>query len=185
MSSVLFVGDFTMKKIIAASAAFLTMAFFAMSASAVTTTWLNNGGIYSIGVGNTYAGNVTTGTGSWAVRFDATSALSGTTTASIGGVNLGNYSNLVMSWVSAATNTVLSSVAITSGQNLLSTVFSSPGNLSQYLRFTWSSSGSSGGFDVKVHDVAAVPLPAGFLLMGTALAGLGVISRRRKKKLAA
>jgi len=30
-----------------------------------------------------------------------------------------------------------------------------------------------------------VPLPAGFLLMGTALAGLGAVGRRRKKKLAA
>jgi len=45
-------------------------------------------------------------------------------------------------------------------------------------REVYGASGSEDGFDIDSITLTAVPLPAGVLLLGTALAGLGVARRR-------
>lgn len=44
---------------------------------------------------------------------------------------------------------------------------------------TTTTSASTGGFDIDSIQVAAIPLPAGMLLLGSALAGLGALRRRK------
>ncbi len=50
-----------------------------------------------------------------------------------------------------------------------------------WLTATWTSIDQAGSdFDLRVAAVAPVPVPAGVLLMGTAIAGFGIARRRRK-----
>jgi len=63
----------------------------------------------------------------------------------------------------------------TVGSTTLDTTFVAP-NLTQYIQFAWDGSSAGAGFD---FSVSAVPVPAGALLLGTALVGLG-FARSRK-----
>lgn len=155
-----------------------------MTGSASALTSVTQGGSYDINSDNLFYGAAASngGAGSYSVNFfslvDPTRAQSN---ASVTLNILGTFSGLTMSWVQAGTNTVLNSTAILAGVTTLNTLFTAP-NLSQSLVFTWtdsqlSKSGRPVTFD---FDVSSVPLPAGGILLLTALGGLGIARRRFK-----
>jgi len=90
----------------------------------------------------------------------------------------GTFFNLVGAWSAGET------VAITDGSGALLngevldifTTFTDTTN-PQSLTFSWTNSIKGAGFDYEV-SIATVPLPAGVLLLGTALAGLGFARRK-------
>ena len=96
-------------------------------------------------------------------------------------VTLANlFTGLMAEWIDTVTNTVLASTTPDAdGDMILSTVFGDPDTLSQTLRISFTDAGGAPDFDGQVQ-VSVVPLPAGVLLMGTALGGLAVARRRKK-----
>lgn len=62
---------------------------------------------------------------------------------------------------------------------VVTTSFVDPGSLTQTLSVTWTDAPADSGFDGAVV-ISAVPVPAGLLLMGTALAGFGALRRKQK-----
>jgi hypothetical protein len=63
----------------------------------------------------------------------------------------------------------------------LSTIFVDPDLLNQTLSVSWTDSLAGAGFDIDVV-VSSVPLPAGALLLLTAVGGLGAVRGRRSAK---
>lgn len=159
-------------------------ASFVMTGTARAITTVSAGGSYDITSDNLFVGTVSTmgGPGVYSVNFTApTAPLPGNAQASVTARILGTFTGLTMSWVDAATNTVLNSAALVSGVTRLNTTFLSTGAPGQNLVFSWAnSSGTTNGGAISFDfDVAAVPLPAGGLLLLTALGGLA-LTRRRK-----
>lgn len=117
------------------------------------------------------------GPGSFTVTFTSSlDPLTGGALATIGPRTAGSFTDLTMEWVSLV-NGVLDSTPVSATETSLLTTFASPGDLVQNLVISWSDSSLAGaGFDV---EISLVPLPAGVILMGTALAGFGVMRRRK------
>ncbi|MBL4808066.1 MAG: VPLPA-CTERM sorting domain-containing protein [Rhodobacteraceae bacterium] len=148
--------------------------------AASAATLIEDGNTYTIGYTEAeFIGDVEAsgGAGSFTVTFEAdVDPVTANAAATIGNINLAQFSDLTISWLDDSMN-VLSSAAITVGSTDLSTVFTAP-NLTQVLQITWSDSTDIGNFDIEV--AATVPLPAGGLLLLTALGG-GAALRRKKK----
>ena len=154
--------------------------------TAQAVTFIDDGDTEAISGGDTFFGIVydADGDGSdgtWTIKFNSViDPLMAEAIATINGPLIALYKDLVVSWVGADGTSVLTSTPVT-GATSLSTTFTVP-NMSQFLRFSWSSSPvtgerpASGGFDVTI---SAVPVPAaGFLLVG-ALGGLVALRRRK------
>lgn len=165
-------------------AAVLAMAITGPSAQAATV--VVEDGVYDIGYGDAFVGVVTTagGAGVWRVQFDAVvdPLLSGAT-ATISNLMLSNFTGLTMSWVAVSDSFLLADILVTPPEVSLATAFTSNGvkggdDISQWLVFSWSNSVAGSGFDFEVQ-AAAVPLPAGGLLLIGALGGLAVLRRRK------
>ena len=166
------------------AAGLVTAIFMAGSASALTH--VSAGGSYDITSDNLFFGAVDTGPGgggTYSVNFTSPSGpVLGKAGASITLrlLNAAFPAGLTMSWVDANNpNNVLATTAILGDVTTkLNTIFSasSPNTLSQNLVFSWAASSPGVTFD---FDVAAVPLPAGGLLLLTALGGLGLVRRRK------
>ncbi|MBU3261826.1 VPLPA-CTERM sorting domain-containing protein [Roseovarius sp. PS-C2] len=151
-----------------------------MTGAASALTVVSAGNSYDITSDNLFLGAATSngGAGSYSVNFfSPIDPVLGKANASVTLKVLGTFSGLTMSWVDAATNTVLQSTAVLADVTTnLNTMFTAP-NLNQNLVFNWTDSAQGVTFD---FDVAAVPLPAGGVLLLTALGGLGLARRRRK-----
>lgn len=159
-------------------AAIIAVAMLLTPAVANAVTVVNSGGSYDITSDNLFVGvaSANGGAGSHTVSFfSPTDPVHGKANASVTPRVGGLFQNLTMSWVDAATNTILATTAVTSGVTNLTSTFTAP-SLSQNLVFSWTGSTANVGFD---FDVSAVPVPAAGLLLLTALGGLG-IARRRK-----
>lgn len=172
--------SFARKAFLGASAA---LVLGVTDVAAVTVVAEN--GVYDIGYGDEFVGSVESsgGAGTWLVRFDATEdPLLANASATIGRIVSGTFTNLVMSWIAVSDNFVLGSASVTNPGVDLDTVFALIGvfggdDSSQWLVFSWDDSQAGVEFDFEV--AAAVPLPAGGLLLIFALGGLAALRRRK------
>lgn len=153
-----------------------------LGASAATEVF-NDGVINDITSDTLFTGIVESfsdGPGSYVVRFEtpgatvfaiADAAVTDATVAT-------SFTNLTMSWIDGLNENTLVSAT---GVDTLSTTFNTAFPR-QRLVFDWSDSDVGAGFRLDVQaPVSAIPLPASILLMGSALAGLGLFGRRRKQ----
>lgn len=124
------------------------------------------------------------GAGSCSINFTALSdPIPGSALATIGPINLGGFSGLTISWISAVSG-VLNTSPINLGFTTLATLFQSPDDLIQDLTIAWTGSTKGANFDVEV-TVEPVPVPAALPLLASGLLGMGYLARRRKAARAA
>lgn len=177
------------------AAAIAMAAPFAASAAVVETCDANGslGGNFDIANGDSYNCDFTVEApadpSSGSVRLDFFSNVI-PASAVAATVNLGlfgdTFTTATLEWFDEPGDVSLGSVNLAdlgfgfSGS--LGTNFAGPAQDDQYVVLSWT--GFSGEFlDVNI-SVSQVPVPAGILLMGTALAGFGVARRRKDKKAA-
>ncbi len=154
-----------------------------MAGSASALTSVSAGSSYDITSDNLFVGAAESngGAGSYSVNFTSpVDPLQGKANASVTLNVLGTFKGLTMSWLDSATSSVLNTASVLAGVTSLNTTFSGA-SLSQNLVFSWTDSKlTNSGQPVKFDfDVSAVPLPAGGLLLLTALGGLGLVRRRK------
>ncbi|MGR3540542.1 MAG: hypothetical protein ACU0BS_03835 [Hasllibacter sp.] len=142
---------------------------------------LEDGQSYSIGTGTEFTGffNVDAdelGDNTFNVDFTVEQGGTGDVAVSLTPRTANEFVNLVIAFLDDEGN-VLSSTGVGGGMTELTTVFSGD-NLFQTLQITFDESGSADGFDGDIL-IATVPVPAGGLLLLSAL-GAGVVMRRRK-----
>jgi len=169
------------------------LALSPMKVDAATISMTDGGSTLNIGPGPTlnFASSAAdTGAGDaghWEYTFGLTVEGTGFGTASISVNNFKSFVNPVISWLDSSSN-VLGSQSVDPvllgntmvGFAELATDFTSPNLLTQTFRLSWDDgTAANAGFDVSV-DINPVPLPAGGLLLLTALGGVVALRRKRK-----
>jgi hypothetical protein len=155
-----------------------TLATMPLMASAVTTTILDDQAtiIDATNVDELFLFDAHTENGDFNHTFTLPNDGSGIATVSVTPNILNLFETFVASWLGADTPT---SVDLTTGATSLATTFADQTSLSQTLNLTWT---LKKGVDNFIFDgdvtISTVPVPAGLLLMGTALAGLGLTRRK-------
>ncbi len=162
--------------------AIAAVAALTVGSAASALTFVSNGDAVVISGSEQFIGDVEAGAGgagSWSVNFTSnTDPLGAEALVTIGPLNFaGFFKNIVMSWQDAMGNMLSSTAVVSNTPVTLATTFTAP-NQSQSLVFTWTKSLAGANFDVEVQ-VAAVPLPAGGLLLIGGLAGLAGLRRRK------
>ncbi|MBL3571939.1 hypothetical protein BV509_11265 [Rhodovulum sulfidophilum] len=159
----------------------LAMASAAASAAIVV---VDGGGPYDITSDTLFTGIVQSsadGAGSYSIDFftpgDPTNAVAdaAVTAATVNS----SFTNLTMSWIDGLNlNTLVSAEGIDTLSTLFNGAFPA-----QSLLFEWTDSDALAGFRFDVEaSVAAVPIPAGLLLLGSGGAALGLLGWRRRDK---
>ena len=151
-------------------------------------TVVSDGGTYSVSSGsNEFLGFVSTTAGSggsYRVNLEAgVLPLTFNLDAEIAMTALvaSTFSGLEMSWFDTSDDSLISTIPIVGGVvNSLTTDLNAP--IAQYLEISWTNSLAGFGFAVAVNPSpgSIVPLPAGALLLGTALGGLGLARRGQR-----
>lgn len=175
-----------LKTAIAAAAVALSGFLFSGGVAPAAVVHISNGAMINpINPGDLYVfeltENVTEGAGSFSFTFVANSAdaplpvlaVSGNVRSAQGATLTGAY----LSWFDGANtvSTPLTNIGLFAFGEL-STLFTDPNALTQVLTLGWTS--RSGNIQFSVN-VAAVPLPAGGLLLIGALGGLAFLRRRK------
>jgi len=87
------------------------------------------------------------------------------------------FTGLTMAWYNASTGALISEIGPVIPQTPLFTTLLNTG---QTLRFEWDDSTADASFNfITIVAPATVPLPSGYLLLGTALIGFGALRKRR------
>ena len=122
--------------------------------------------------------NVIPGDGDFNHEFTLTNDGNGTAEVSLTTGIAAGFVGLVAQWLAADGSVLSSAGPDANGDIILSTAFVGPASLIQTLNISWTSVAKGvPDFDGQV-TVSTVPVPAGLLLMGTALAGLGLTRRK-------
>ena len=170
-----------LKATLAAAAIALTLPF---SAHAITFDGdLLDGDVVEIGLGDIFImdifGDAVDGAGSASYGFTATEDLIALNTSTLN-PDVG-FAGATVSWTENADGTgvisTLSTADILADLSISTTILLGE---TKYLYATWTNvTEDRSNFDFRVVT-EPVPVPAGILLMGTALAGFGVMRRRKK-----
>lgn len=183
----------TLKTTLLAATAAVALSAVASNAATVNGGFITDGGATTIDAGDNILFNFNVAGDDADRRFEHTFTVENAGTGSAAVTVLGSILNLFggTNISFEALGSVVASTPVAIGTTTLDTTFSSaaPSSLTQTFVISWSNNllGSPAIFDGEIvltaeagEEPAPIPLPAGILLLGTALGGLG-LARRRKK----
>lgn len=155
----------------------------AMALPAQAITVITDDGPYGIAPSSDFfIGSVTGNGGAGQRSIEFSPSVSGTFNASLNVILTSTrasfFDDLSVEWVFAPGLSASGPAPLPAGQTNLATTFT--GGVSQFLVFSWTNSLNALGFQFDVSpSPTTVPVPAGILLLGTALAGFGFAWTRK------